>query len=125
MDIFHAYHDLLSDFADSVGASHSILHVHAGLAIYVLVQYALRTRRASIRALKVVIAVAVAHELFDYLGDPAWTGRDALDDILLTISWPAVLTGLGLHRRARWERRLREQQALAKLSGYTGERRPG
>jgi hypothetical protein len=112
MQIFVEYTTLMDRVADLFGASHSLMHVHAGLAIYVGTQLMLQTRRASMTALNTVIAAAVGHEVLDYLGSANWDAVDTLQDIGLTVMWPVAITAVGQFRRFRWKQ---EQRELAQL----------
>jgi len=97
-----SYIDLVNWLAQLSGAGHALLHVHIGLAIYVLVQVLMRERRASILALKIVLSLELAHEGVERLYYGSWRWGDTLGDIALTILWPAILTAASLYRRRRW-----------------------
>ena len=115
MSPFVAYVSFLDQIANRIGASHDLMHVHAGLAIYVTAQFAIRTRRASMTALHTVFALAVGHEILDYLGSSGWDLADTLKDIGLTVLWPVAITAIGQFRRARWQH---EQRALSQLYAH-------
>lgn len=114
MNPFTAYASFMNDIALWFGASHSMMHVHAGLAIYVVTQFAVRTRRASMTALNTVVALAVGHEVLDYLGTASWDWLDTIKDIALTVTWPVAVTAVGQYRRARWQ----QERDLARLYSH-------
>lgn len=111
-----SYIDTLDWFADASGASHAMLHIHAGLAIYVLVQLLLRERRASVTALKAVIVAELVHECMQRLHYGEWRWPDTLADVALTILWPALLTATGLYRRRRWKLAEKGERLLRQVS---------
>ena len=104
MDIAGGYHDLIETALRLSGASDTMLHVHSGLLIYVVAQYLLRTRRASVHALMAVAGLELANELMDALHFGALRPADTLKDIATTLAWPLVLYLLAGHRRRRWRR---------------------
>lgn len=114
MEVFTAYTSLMDQAAQWFGVPHSTMHVHAGLAVYVVAQVVVRTRRASMAALNTVIALAVLHEVLDFFGSPNWDWADTLQDIALTSMWPVAITVVGQYRRARWQR----ARDLAKLYAH-------
>lgn len=103
MSLIATYIDALNWLEQATGASRSILHVHCGLAIYVVVQLLLRERRASITACKIVFAVVLVHECVERLYYGSWRVEDTVADILLTILWPVILTMASLYRRRHWQ----------------------
>lgn len=84
------------------GMTHAMAHVHAGLAIYLIVQAVLRTRRASIVALHAVFGLELVNEIIQWAHYGSWRLPDTLADIALTVFWPTALYLLGTWRRARW-----------------------
>ena len=103
MDPVTLHHDLIERLVSVSGLPHDQLHVHAGLAIYIAAQWLLRTRRASVLALQIVLAAEILNEGAEALfyGDMRW--GDTLWDVVTTMFWPAVLTATGLYRRRRWQ----------------------
>lgn len=104
MAIGELYHQGIDAIVVFFGASHATMHVHAGLAIYLLVQLAVRTRRGSMVALHVVFLLEMGNEVLDRLAHGAWNWPDTLADIALTMMWPVAITLVSQYRRARWER---------------------
>ncbi len=89
------------------GLGKDALHVYVGLLVFLLALT--RWRLGSLPPLLIVLAVALAGEMWDLVdnmrsGAPMrWAGHGK--DIANTLFWPAVLTGLGrwtgLFRRGR------------------------
>jgi hypothetical protein len=104
MELSILLHNLKESLIAALGVTHEMMHVHVGLAIYLVVQLAQGTRRGSMFALNVVVAAEVLNELVDGLAK-GWFLRDTLSDALLTLAWPVAITGVSQYRRARWERR--------------------
>lgn len=71
--------------------SESLLHLHAGLAIFVVTALLLRQRMRSWIPLAVVVALAVLNELIDYSYSPRWDLQSSGKDLLNTILWPFIL----------------------------------
>ncbi|QJU57102.1 hypothetical protein HL653_04255 [Sphingomonas sp. AP4-R1] len=129
--------DLLSDYIALTGAivrlagSDKIVHTYAGLAIYVLAQVALRTRRASPVAFQIVVALELANEVMDRLFWGSWRWSDTIGDVAATVFWPGALCLLGYYRRTRWRieeaaaKAVRDQKkALVAKSSDSSRRRP-
>ena len=104
MELARAYKQLIDQIVATAGPA-PLLHVHAGLAIYLLARLVLRERRGSLTALHVVFAAEMLNEALDWLAaSPSWTIRDTLGDITLTMLWPVAITAVAQHRRRRWRR---------------------
>lgn len=108
--------DLVSDYIALTGGivrmagSDKLVHTYAGLGIYVLVQLALRTRRASPIAFQIVVAAQLANEVMDRVYWGSWRWPDTIGDTFATLFWPGMLCLLATYRRARW----RVDEAAAK-----------
>ncbi len=104
MSFIVAYHHMTGVILTATGMTDKEAHINAGLLIYVVVQFLLRTRRASLEALVAVAACEGLNEIFDYLffAEPRWT--DTLGDIAATLTWPIVLFAVSRYRRRRWAR---------------------
>lgn len=89
--VAEAYDQAVVWVAASLGASEPTLHVHSGLLIFVLAWWLSKKPLRSGWPLAVVIAAALLNELLDYLHQGLrW--REACLDVLLTISWPIIIT---------------------------------
>ena len=88
-----------------VGLSHDALHMHVGLALFLLFAYLLRRYRWGMRAaLGLVLALEIANEINDAIDWVRWTGApnyiETARDIASTMLWPVVLAvGLTVWRR--------------------------
>lgn len=118
MDIVDDYIAVMDQLVVATDASRNMLHVHAGMAIYLGVQFFARNRRASPLALGIVVTIELLNEAMQRLYYGSWRWGDTISDILLTIFWPAAITALGLYRRRRWA----IEQKIAKACS-TGKRR--
>jgi hypothetical protein len=81
--------------------SHAVLHIHLGLAIYLLTCLLLRRPLGSVLPWLVVVALELANEASDfaryYVSAWPWTATNSIEDIVNTLFWPTVLVIL-LHR---------------------------
>ena len=111
MDIPALYHRLILWIGDGTGASDSLLHVHAGLAVLFLARLVTRRSLATPVPFLVVCAAEFANELLDRLAFGAWRLEDTFLDVANTLFWPLVLM-VGL----RW-RRARESVAAPATAG--------
>lgn len=101
MDIPALYADIIRSIGDGTGASDSLLHVHAGLAVLFLARIVTRRSLATPVPLLAVFVAAVGKEVMDRLAFGSWRWDDTLLDLVNTLFWPLVLMiGLRL-RRAR------------------------
>ena len=99
MDLTNLYHDFIVAIGDDTGASDSLLHVHAGLAILFLARLVTRRSLATPIPFLVVVLAEIANEIMDRLNHGSWQWEDTSLDILNTLFWPFVLM-VGL----RWRR---------------------
>ena len=91
-------HHLHSDFKDLLeavlGVDRNVLHVHLGIALFLLFAWCLPDPHRYRKALAWVIVVALLNEFSDALMAydvgrvPKW--RDAVADIMNTVIWPAA-----------------------------------
>ncbi|NMM26732.1 MAG: hypothetical protein HHJ12_05430 [Glaciimonas sp.] len=79
----------------ATGLSKDALHIYVGLAGFLAMAAVLRKPLRSIVPWLVVVAIAVAGEMFDMRDDVAslgyWRWGASLHDILNTVFWPTVL----------------------------------
>jgi hypothetical protein len=119
MDPVGAYQGLIDFIVDTTGATHSTLHVHAGLLIYLLAQVVLCERRGSWLAWNVTLGCEIANEVMNRLQFDSWRWDDTLSDVFLTMLWPTMLILVSQYRRYRWQsleqRRARMQARLANM----------
>lgn len=79
------------DLGDALGMSDDLLHVHLGLAIFVVTALLLRRRMRSILPFAIVAAVALTNEVVDYAISEPWSATRSALDVVNTIFWPLVL----------------------------------
>lgn len=126
MDMLQSYIDMTNALVETAGATHAMMHIHAGLALYLGTQLLLRTRRASVVALGVVVTAALLHEAIERLYYDGWRWADTSGDIALTLFWPVAITLVGLYRRKRWElERGRRRRIAATLHQLLASRAGG
>lgn len=73
------------------GASQELLHVHAGLIIFVLASLVLRRKFRSPIPLALVAVFAVLNELADWIDGPSVDVFEPYWDIANTVFWPCIL----------------------------------
>jgi hypothetical protein len=100
MDRFlEVYRGITPYIAAETGASDSLLHVHAGMALLFFVRVETRRSLATWVPVSVVFLAAVLKELIDMWANGYWQTPDSWLDILNTVFWPmALMVGL------RWRR---------------------
>ena len=108
MDLAEHYHDLIDWIGDGTGASDSLLHVHAGLAVLFLARLVTRRSFATPVPFAVVCVAELANELMDRMNYGSWRPHDTLLDMANTLFWPFVLM-IGL----RWRRAKDSQVSTA------------
>ena len=98
------YTRLIIWIGDGTGASDTVLHIHAGMAVLLLARVITGRSLATPIPLAFVYAAEAANEILDRFGHGRWM-PDTFSDIVNTVFWPTVLF-IGLRiRRAREERR--------------------
>lgn len=79
----------------TVGLSKDALHIHVGLALFLIMVWLFRKTPRSLVPLLVVLAVAAIGEVLDARDDfrslGHWRWKASLHDIVNTTFWPAVL----------------------------------
>lgn len=112
MDFVANYHAFKETLVASAGDSHALMHVHAGLAIYVLFQVIWGTRRGSVPGLVCVALFEIFNEICDRAFYGSWRVGDTLGDIATTMFWPAVLVAVSRFRRWQWNARQANLESL-------------
>lgn len=101
MKIPELYESITQLLSDETGASDSLLHVHAGMAVLLVARVATGRSLATPIPFLVVLVAAIANEIMDRLTYGSWRWWDTSLDLLNTLFWPLVLM-IGLRvRRAR------------------------
>lgn len=97
MSIPHLYHEWILWIGDGTGLPDTILHIHAGLAILLIVRVVTGRSLATFIPFTVVVAAEVGNEMMDYLVyGMRWA--DTLADFANTLFWPFVIS-LGIRLR--------------------------
>ncbi|WP_103727379.1 hypothetical protein [Novosphingobium sp. HII-3] len=91
MDIPRIYHDWIIWIGDGTGLPDSILHIHAGLTILLLVRLVSGRSLGTFIAFAVVVLAEFGNELLDYL-NYGLRVEDTLSDIANTLFWPFVIS---------------------------------
>jgi hypothetical protein len=97
MSIPALYHELILWIGDGTGLPDAILHIHAGLAILLLVRIVTGRSLGTFIPFGVVVVAELANEMMDYLAYGPRLG-DTLADIGNTLFWPFVIS-LGVRIR--------------------------
>ncbi len=93
------YRDGKRDIEVWTGASQELLHVHAGLLIFVGAALVLRKKFRSPVPLALVFVLAVVNELVDLINGPSARPSEPYWDVANTVFWPCVLFMLALRWR--------------------------
>lgn len=96
------YSETKSAVGDYLGASETLLHLHAGLLIFFLSSLLFRRRMRSVVPISLVYAFAIGNEIIDVL-TPGYVANvvGASVDILNTVVWPTLLFLLARRRLLR------------------------
>lgn len=92
------------------GMTEDLIHVHVGLAIFVVAALLLRRRMRSPLPILAVVLLALANEIFDWLAGP-WDPLEGVLDFVNSVFWPAVLFLLAQRGHAPQENRVGDRPA--------------
>lgn len=95
-----SYSNMKNALGEVTGMSEDLIHVHVGLAIFVLTALVLRHRMRSPIPLTVVAVLALLNEALDY-GAPGWKPGPSALDVVNTLVWPLILFLLARRGPAR------------------------
>ena len=105
MNIVAYYEALTLAIENETGASDTLLHVHAGMAVLLIARVVSGRSLATPIPFLVVLVAAVANEILDRINHGIWRPGDSFLDLVNTLFWPFVLM-VGLRaRRSREARR--------------------
>lgn len=85
------YSAMKNALGELTGMSEDLIHVHVGLAIFVVTALLLRRRMRSVVPLATVALLALLNELVDFSGGEGWRLGSSILDFLNTLLWPLVL----------------------------------
>lgn len=109
MNVAHLYESVTVALGNETGASDSLLHVHAGMAVLLIARIVTRRSLATPIPFLMVLLAALLNEVFDRINHGEWRWQDTGLDLLNTAFWPFVLM-IGLRvRRSREARRSAQQ----------------
>ncbi|MFD1786681.1 hypothetical protein ACFSC3_03750 [Sphingomonas floccifaciens] len=92
------YHRFIDWIGDGTGLPDTVLHIHAGLAVFVAARLLTgRSFGTYIPFLAVVLAEG-GNEVLDRLNYGSWRWADTISDIIHTLAWPLIIT-LGVRIR--------------------------
>lgn len=99
MDPIAIYEIITLSISRETGASDSLLHVHAGMAVLLLARLVTGKSLATPVPFLVVCAFALGNEVLDRVNHGRWDLWDAALDVVNTLFWPLVLmVGLRIRR---------------------------
>lgn len=78
----------------ATGMSDKLLHVHAGMAIFLISAALLKCPLSDPAPLLIVLVVEIANEVRDRLLNGSWRWRDTLGDVASTLFWPLCIFAL-------------------------------
>ena len=104
MNLIELYDQATLALGEETGATDTLLHVHAGMAILFVARVISRRSLATWVPFSAVLLAALANEVLDRFNNGAWLLPDSILDVINTIFWPLMLmVGLRI-RRARGAR---------------------
>jgi hypothetical protein len=116
MDFITSYKDAIDAIVTFTDMPRSMLHVHAGMLIYLGCQLLLGTRRGSLVAVLLTVQVAVANEVMNRAFYGSWRWDDTLSDLVLTMFWPTMCYLVSRVRRWHWAQRAQQMAARKQTS---------
>ena len=107
MDLITTYNDAIDGLVAFTDMPRPLLHVHAGMIIYLGCQLLLGTRRGSLLAVLITVQLALVHEMMNRLFHGSWRWENTSEDLVLTMFWPTMCYAVSRFRRWHWARRTR------------------
>jgi hypothetical protein len=105
MDLVATYNESADALVRLAQLPRGVLHVHLGMLIYLACQLVLGTRRGSLAAVAVTLALALFHEVMNRIFHGSWRWEDTRGDLVLSLFWPAMCYAVSVLRRRRWQAR--------------------
>ena len=102
MTLPHLYHAMKQLLENSSGLSQGLLHVHAGMLVYLFATLLQTERRGSMAPVLLVIAASVGNELIDRAFFGSWRWADTVRDVVNTAFWPLAISAVTIYRRRLW-----------------------
>lgn len=111
------YNTLKTELSNLLGISKDALHIHIGLALYVLVALVFRRRLSSWLPWLALLAFEIVNELVDIFhvhgGVMGLELGDSLKDVVNTMFWPTVVLVVARRREAK--------QSMASTASASGQ----
>lgn len=85
------YHAQTLWLADTTGLPEQILHIHAGMIIFVATSLVAKQSLDRVFPLLMVIIMALGNECLDRINLGNWNWPDTKADLIYTITWPLVI----------------------------------
>jgi hypothetical protein len=105
MDLAHLHHQLVDAVRHASGMPDPLLHLHAGMAIFLGASLFSRRSIGGALPLAVVWTAELANELLNRQTYGSWRWSDTSGDLLNTLLWPSLLfAGVHLRRALRHRR---------------------
>lgn len=102
MNLPDRYNELIRAIGTETGMADTLLHVHAGMAVLLLVRLVTKRSLATPWPLLGVCLAEAANEVLDRLHWGSWRLEDTAIDAVNTLFWPTMLfVGLRLRRSRR------------------------
>lgn len=89
--MIEAWSEAKSALTAASGMTENLLHVHIGLAIFVVAALLLRRRMRSPVPLAIVVALAFLNEVADFAEAGPWDPLESGLDFANSVVWPAIL----------------------------------
>lgn len=86
------YAAIKSAIADDTGLGNTILHIHGGLAILMIVRLLTRRSLGSFWPFSAVVALELLNEMLDRINHGGWRWPDTIGDVVNTLFWPLVIS---------------------------------
>lgn len=99
-DLLDAYQQFAESLGGEVGASDTLIHVHAGMLVLLIARLLTGRSLGTFVPFSVVVVAALGNEVLDYAYQGQLRMPDALYDLLNTVFWPFVLM-VGIRVRGR------------------------
>jgi hypothetical protein len=100
----HSFGDLKNLIVDALGFQRDALHIHFGLAIFMVAAWLIKGPRRYEAAVAIVATIALGAEIWDHIYErsmgKACDWPDHLSDLFNTCIWPLVFAMLWRWRRA-------------------------
>ncbi|WP_262504231.1 hypothetical protein [Sphingobium sp. KCTC 72723] len=91
MDLPNLYVWFIKWVGDGTGLPDTILHIHAGMIIFILARAVSARSLGSLFPISCVIAAELLNEIMDRLHYGSWRWPDTIGDVVNTLFWPVII----------------------------------